>query len=330
MKSHQYIYPKTYIIFLYLLTIILSCICTFGDVIWAQDLGGSVLRDYPSALTVPKGRFEISLDYLTADLPENESQIGTGDLPGFRLLANYGLLHHTTIMSAFTYQTLKLGIDELKIFSADLSLKRNLISWQRGWIPKLSINAGIRTNMALDEDRILVDVNPGNDDTTHVSIYDLKDNTAYARFTAGQIVGRLFPHLFLEYGHSNIYAKADFATKEVPPGFSHDLGRNEDYLKTGISFLIKFPYKSLLHLEYDYLKIFRDQELDEVDDNHILKADINYYLTPSMALNLGWQYNFHQLNGQIPFLYQEFNQENFDQKYNCLKFGLTFLFGGKQ
>ena len=330
MKPHRYFLPKTIIIFLRLVTIILAYIGAFAGLAKAQDLGGSVLRDYPSALTVPKGRFEINFDYLTADTSEDDSQTGAGDLKGFRLLSNYGLFHHTTIMSAFTHQTLTFGLDELTIFSAELSFKRNLISRQRGWIPKLSVNAGIRTNMALDGEKLRIDVNPGNNEATPAAIHDLKDTTAYVRFTAGKIWGRFFPHLFLEYGHSKINTKADFIATEDSFGFSSDLERNEDHLKSGISLLIKFPYTSLLQLEYDYLKLFRDQKLDAIDDNHILKADINTYLTPSIILNLGGQYNFHHLNGQIPFLYQEFNQESFDRKYNYLKFGLTFLFGQKQ
>jgi hypothetical protein len=330
MKPYRHFLPKAFMIFLLPLTIILVNIGGFTGLTRAQDLGGSVLRDYPSALTVPKERFEISFDYLSAYTPKDESQTGAGDLKGFRLLANYGFFHGTTIMSAFTYQTLTFGLDELTIFSADLSFKHNLISQRMGWIPNLSLDAGIRTNLALDKDKFRIDVNPGSNETTPAAIHDLKDTTAYARFTAGKIWGRFFPHLFLEYGRSKINTKADFTATADPSYFSSDLGRNEDYLKTGISLLIKFPYTSLLQIEYDYLKFFRDQKLDAIDDNHILKADINYYLTPSIALNLGGQYNFHHLNGQIPFLYQEFNQESFDRKYNYLKFGLTFLLGQKQ
>jgi hypothetical protein len=330
MRPRRYFLPKAFIIFLHLFIIIPSYIGAFFGQTRAQDLGGSVLRDYPSALTVPKERFEISLDYLTADSPKDDSKTGVGDLRGVQLLTNYGLSHHTTIMSAFTYQTLTFGLDELTLFSADLSFKRNLISHQRGWIPKLSINAGMRINMSLEGETLRMDVNPGSHETTPYAIHDLKDTTAYARFTAGKIWGRFFPHLFLEYGHSKINTKADSIATEDSSGFSSDLGRNEEYLKTGISLLIKFPYTSLLQLEYDYLKLFRNQKLDAIDDNHILKADINTYLTPSIILNLGGQYNFHHLNGRIPLLYQEFNQETFDRKYNYLKFGLTILWGRKQ
>lgn len=307
--------------------IILSTAWICNDITWAQDLGGSVLRDYPSALTIPKGRFEVSLDYLTADAPNDDSQTATDALYGLRLLANYGLGRRTTLMSAVTHQNIDLGSDNLTVFSADLSLKRNLILRRRG-LPKLAIDAGIRTDRAIDEGAFSVATSTDNNQTGSASIYDLKDTTYYARLTAGQIWGPFFPHLFLEYGQNDIDAKADIYANEVISDASLDLGRSETYLKTGLSLLLKFPYTALLHLEYDYLRLFRDQKLTIIDDNHFLKADFNTYLTPSLIINVGGQYAFHQLNGRIPFLYQETNQDTFDRKYSCLQFGITFLFGG--
>jgi hypothetical protein len=312
-----------------LLTIILSTGRMGNDIVWAQDLGGSVLRDYPSALTLPKGRFEFSCDYLTADAPDNDSQTATSAMQAFRLLANYGLGRRTTIMSSWTHQRIDLGTDNLTIFSGDLAFKHNLIFRPTGWVPKLAIDAGIRTDRALGEDTFSVKTSTDNNQTGSVSIHDLEDTAYYARLTAGQILGPFFPHLFLEYGQNEINAKADIYTNEMTPDASTDLSRSETYLKTGLSLLLKFPYTALLHLEYDYLRLYRDQKLTIIDDNHFLRADFNYYLTPSLVLNLGGQYAFHQLNGQIPFLYQEANQDTFDKKYSCLQLGLTVLFGGR-
>ena len=329
MKFSRRFLLNAFILQLHLLTIIPTTVWMGNDIAWAQDLGGSVLRDYPSALTLPKGRFEFSFDYLTADAPDNDSQTATRALQAFRLLANYGLWRRTTIMSGWTHQNIDLGSDNLTIFSYDLSVKRNLICRRRGWIPKLGINAGIRADKALDEDAFSVKANADNNQTGSAAIYDLEDTTYYARLTAGQIWGRFFPHLFLEYGQNEITAKADIYTNETISDGSVDLGRSETYLKTGISLLLKFPYTTLLHLEYDYLRLFRDHKLAEIDDNHFLKADLNYYLTPSLVLNLGGQYAFHQLNGRIPFLYQDVNHGTFDRKYRSLQFGITVLFGGK-
>jgi hypothetical protein len=329
MKSFRCFLPKVFIVQLHLLVIILFAGWIGNDIIWAQDLGGSVLRDYPSALPLPKGRFEFSCDYLTADSPDNDSQTATRALQAFRLLANYGLGRRTTIMSAWSHQNIDLGSDNLTLFSTDVSLKHNLIFRHRGFIPKVAINAGIRTDRALDEDTFSVNAGADNNQTGSAAIYDLKDTTYYARLTAGQIWGRFFPHLFLEYGQNEINAKADIYANDMTLDASTDLGRSETYLKTGLSLLLKFPYTALLHLEYDYLRLFRDQKLTIIDDNHFLKADLNYYLTPSLVINLGGQYAFHQLNGRIPFLYQDVNQGTFDRKYSCLQLGFTVLFGGR-
>jgi hypothetical protein len=51
-------------------------------------------------------------------------------------------------------------------------------------------------------------------------------------------------------------------------------------------------------------------------------------VTPSLVFTIGGVWSRHQLNGQIPFLYNEFSQYRFDRNYGYAHAGLTFLFGG--
>ncbi|MDA8141159.1 MAG: hypothetical protein M0036_21150 [Desulfobacteraceae bacterium] len=298
---------------------ILLLLCAAAGPALAQDLGGSVLRDYPVALTLPKGRWEFSLDYLAVgEVSENMA-----DAKGLRLLIDYGLQSRTTLMSSFAYQDLDFESDKLTVLSADLLLHRNLIQNSEGWKPKLAISAGARFNTTSGGDSLTMDTMAGGI-SERTTVSDLQDITPYARLTAGEIWGWLFPNLFLEYGYSDIRAKAESSSA----GSSQDLSRNENYIEVGLNLLIKFPYKALLHLEYDYLHFYRGDALDQVDDNQIIKADFSFHFTPSLALTLGACYQTHALNGQIPFLYQQFSQESFKQDYRGVQVGVTILFGG--
>ena len=315
------------------LTIALILVSVSARLSFAEDLGGSVLRDYPVSLTIPEGRFEVSLDYLMANsttdrlgLPSDNAS-GAGDLQGVRLLADYGLQRRTTLMSAWGYRDLEFGLDSLRILSADLSFKRNLILRGHGWVPKLALDVGIRFDQTAGGDEMLLDGDANDNWSGPLAIDDLQDFTPYARLTAGQIWGRLFPNLFLEYGHSVIDGRATRSVPDPANGFSDDLSRSEDYVKAGLSVWVKFPYKALLHLEYDYIKLFRDGSLDRVDDNQLIKADFNYYLTPTVVFNIGGGWSQHRFNGQIPFLYNEFSQPSFDHGHGYAKVGLTLLFG---
>lgn len=302
------------------LLVVFWVLCVSAGWSWADDLGGSVLRDYPSALTLPKGRGEIGVDYLM-DRAGDEA----GDLRGARLFANYGLERRTAIISSFGFRDLAFDSDNLGIVSADLSLRRNLIQRRYGWIPKVACDVGLRADFVSGGGTLPVGI---DSDGGRISIEELQDATIYLRATAGQIYGSFFPNLFVEYGHSEITGAAEVTASGSSAAFREDMDRGEDYLKVGASILIKFPYKALLHLEYDYLTIFRGDHLDAVDDNHLLKADLNYYLTPSLSLNLGGQYAYHHFNGEIPLLYQDATRSIFEEDYSYFKVGLTYLFGG--
>ncbi len=289
----------------------------WGNWAWADDLGGSVLRDYPTPLPLPKGRVEVGLDYLAGEAAGNDDQGDLGDMSGGRLLIDWGATRRTTLMADLAYGILEVGGEDTAVVSADLSLRRSLIQRRYGWIPSISGDVGLRVNQASED----VELTSGGT----LALVDSRDATGYARLTAGRIWGRFFPNLFLEYGHSQIDGTLEStgAAGETIP--SRDLSRSENYLKTGFSLLIKFPYRALLHLEYDYHRLFRGRELAQYKDDHLLKAGLNLYLTPSFSLNIGGRYAFHRQNGQIPFLYNEVTQNSFDRDFRQIQAGVTML-----
>jgi hypothetical protein len=167
-----------------------------------------------------------------------------------------------------------------------------------------------------------------------ITIGDLWDFSSYARLTCGRIWDRFFPNLFFEYGYTKISSKIDTTLMEyIPdnfeddlPGFPIGLSRSENYIKTGISLHIKLPFKTLFRLEYDYLKLYRGDNLDYMDDNNIIKTDISYFPIPTLAFNIGGIYFERQLNGEVPFLYNKYTQTTFDHPYGYVHIGLTYFF----
>jgi len=301
---------------------------------WAEDLGGSVLRDYPVALTLPKGRLEIDLDYLVIryadDLFDAEEEnvagpLGPGDLDGLRLTANYGLFRRMTLMSSLQYRDIEYGAGSLEVKTLDFGLKQNLVDKRDLRLPKVALDLGLGFNWADDQVIDAADVQDS------LSFQDASDWTASARITTGWVWGSLFPNFFAEYGYTRIEGTMAGPTvlpdaPDLPVSLTSTVDRSEMYAKGGLSLLIKFPYRALLHFEYHFLRLFRDKELEYLKYNHVFKVDFNYYFTRKLVGHIGGIYFRRQLNGEIPFLYNSFTQTSFDRDYGYMSVGLTYLF----
>ncbi|MBN1932935.1 MAG: hypothetical protein JW786_15130 [Desulfobacterales bacterium] len=354
----------------------------------AVNLDNSVLKTYPSALTLPQKRLEFSLDYLIIndtidifDVRDDEisttgslnSFISLGDMKGCQVQLNYGVLEKTTLQAGFIYRDLDYGFDNIEIQGYDISFKQSLINQAGNRIPFLALDAGVRFNNAADliydEDneinlmigkfsssgiRVRTDnsyvwfdkISNGTTASYGVlkngrpglkfTIEDMSDITPFIRLTAGKRYGIFSPNLFLEYGYTSIDSKLDSNVKDyLPeeisdkiPQLPIDLSRHENFLKAGFGFRADFPFKTTAMVEYNYIKLFRDSNLDYVDYNHVLKAEINYAVSRCLFLNIGGVYYYRQFNGIMPFLYNEYSQTSFDHQYGRAHIGFTLLFGG--
>ena len=169
-----------------------------------------------------------------------------------------------------------------------------------------------------------------------VSIEEMQDISPFIRLTAGEMFEYFFPNIFVEYGHTFIDSQIDStlsayfpdALEGRIPDLPIDLKREENYLKVGVNLLVKLPWNFMVGLEYNYLKLFRESNLDYLDYNQIVNADLYYRLTDRIALNVGGSYYERQLNGILPFLYNEYTQTTFDHKYGVVRFGVMILLGG--
>ena len=76
------------------------------------------------------------------------------------------------------------------------------------------------------------------------------------------------------------------------------------------------------------MRFFRDDALDYLDSNSILGLDFNWYVTDRLVFTIGGELYHRQLNGIIPFLYNEYTQTTFDHTYGRMNLGIAYLFGG--
>ncbi len=293
------------------------------------DMGDSLLRDYPVALTLPKHRLEVSLDYLFldegfgvfdgdddpsgADSSDAGLSLDLESMSGFRTVINYGLTPKTTVMGGARLEQFDYGDFDVDLKRFDISIKRNITNRMYGKWPFLAVDAGLRLHSA--------DISQGRFD-------QMDDLTPFLRLTAGRIYGRFFPNIFVEYGHPTIDATLDPEPGPDAPSEYLDLGRSEDYLRSGFCLLWKRPYILMARFEYNYLRMFRDDGLTQYEDNHIIRTDLNIFPAERVVLTFGSRYSHRQLNGLVPLLYNEYTQDDFDTGYLRFHAGITILFGG--
>jgi len=290
-----------------------------------------------------------------------------GDLNGGRLLVNYGLLPRTTLHGEYTYRDVDLSVSDFQVHSMELSLRQGLLGYGSKGKPLVALDAGVRLNFGEDIhfdkiDRInsvLRLVNPdlsisdtgsdlvfsdGTNDLTvskdgrdplQASIEDLLDHTWFIRLTVGKPLGPVLPNLFAEYGHNEIDSRvtsniAQYLPASISPAVGElplKLDRSENYWKVGGNLHFNLPFDLQGYFEYHYLRMDRDNGLDFVDYNHVMKGNLAYFLTDYMAINLGATYYSRQFNGVIPFLYNEYTQSGFDHDYGVVHMGLSGIFG---
>ena len=171
------------------------------------------------------------------------------------------------------------------------------------------------------------------DGTPYASLTDMYDLTGSARLTFGHAFENIYPNLFLESGytyasavaHTNMFDKASASIKESLPELPIDLSHSEIYTTVGINTFFHLPWNFGGYAEYNYQYFFRDEEFTNGKTNHTVILELNYTLTEHIRAAVSGIYLHQQLNGVIPFLYNEQSQNSFDHKYGWAAFSLSYL-----
>ncbi len=289
-----------------------------------------------------------------------------GDLNGVQLQLNYGLLPSSTLRLGYAYRDIELSFADFKVHSTDLAWRQALLqNPQTSFL--LTLDGGLRFDKVQDRNfsdfediELLANrINPSfnvniSDIGSHfvfernglsvltprergapeIALEQMQDLTPYLRLSASMPVGRVLPSIFAEFGKSWVDSEIstnlgtlipELTSSQFP--LSENLDRDETYWKVGWGLSYAAPSGLTANLEYSYIQISREDSLDFIDDNHVLAAELGYFVTDSFAINLGGTYYRNLYNGVLPVLYNRFTQTGFDHDYGEAHAGVTFLFG---
>jgi len=289
------------------------------------------------------------------------SNFSFGDYRALSLGVHYGLTHHLMLSFGYDYRTLgyqgvDLNLSGLKFsaryslngcFAVDIGVKYDQIKdtsvtnveYINYYLHKFKSNLNLEVDSqyvwyVLTYPDMVVRYGLPKTAEPELRMEDLQDYTGYIRFTLGKAWEKFYPNIFFELGYTHIDTKMDTNLKDmIPdgymsylPDFPLDMSREEKYISAGFSLFFQTPYDTITHIEYTYMYLFRDADINYAPKNQIIRADIAYLLTQNIILHVGGTYLHSQFNGVVPFLYNKYTQTTFDHPYGWAEVGVSYLF----
>ncbi|WP_143089667.1 hypothetical protein [Hydrogenimonas thermophila] len=105
-----------------------------------------------------------------------------------------------------------------------------------------------------------------------------------------------------------------------------NFNRYETMVNVGIVYGLVFSRKWFAEFSYEFDKFFRGDDLTYMDTNHIIKASLTRAINRNLSIFAGGQIMFHQLNTDLPYLYNEYTKTQFDKKYGFINLGFVYTF----
>jgi hypothetical protein len=210
-------------------------------------------------------------------------------------------------------------------------------------IKKVYPNSGVTKNNEMSEilnkpiymisidgsETMLTDSN-GNSITPSFSTENMSSNTLYLKLLFGSQVGsKTLFDLYTTILYTDISSEIVIPNNimdHVPSSFKSDLSRSETAMNVGLSFISEFSY-FLFELNYEYTRIFRDSDLTYENNSHTLDSVLSLRLSRNISLFAGGRLMFQQMNSDIPYLYNQYTETQFDRKYGFARFGLIYNLG---
>jgi hypothetical protein len=192
-------------------------------------------------------------------------------------------------------------------------------------------------NIHIDKDsdgRLTLHVDNNSENLNYypwVGLVNTNDNSFYLRVLSGFYKRHTYINLFLGAKKtkikSRLVANDELVEKAKKHGYNieKNLDRNENMFFGGMSFSREF-YKFILEGSYEYDRFQRDKNLGYMNSNHILDLSLGYKVNSRFLLYVGGKAMLHQLNGQIPYLYNQYTQTSYDHKYGYAKLGFVYYF----
>jgi len=170
-----------------------------------------------------------------------------------------------------------------------------------------------------------------------ISIDSMSDQTFYGRSSIAMAFETFTPSLYIEMGHTAISTTIDTNMDDIAGNnfkdlfttytdFPISLDRNENYASAGFNLAINTPFNTVLTTNYEYKKLFRENELGFLNTNHTLEMLLSYNVTSNLGVTIGGTYLYRQFNGNIPFLYNKYSQTSFDHPFGWCQVGINYIF----
>jgi len=301
------------------------------------------------------------LNIKQAEFGANANFNSLGDMNGFELGGAYGLQDDLMMSYKFAQQNIGFNNNEFENTKNEIFLRYNIlqnsstifnsgVSLDIGFINNTLKNIYISdindinklSKRYSNENFQIVPDNGGlsvvnNNQSTQLSYYpwvglkDTSDNSFYLRAIAGINTDNGLYDFYVGIKHTKIKntitANQELLSLAATNNYDiyKDLQRDENMFFLGTSilqeisdFVLEFAY------EFDYFK--RDAGLDYINFNHIIDLSLDYKLSKNLLLFAGGKILYRQLNGQIPYLYNQYTQTTYDHMYGYAKFGLTYKF----
>jgi len=165
----------------------------------------------------------------------------------------------------------------------------------------------------------------------YVSLQDTKDESLYLRLLTGFYNKNNITDFYIGIKYTSIDTLIT-TTQEIidlaaAKNFDLEkyLNRDEQMISIGMNHTLESK-NFIYEFGFEYDKFIRDKGLNYIDFNYIIDSDISYKLTKHTLLFIGAKIMYRQLNGEIPYLYNEYSQTSYDHKYGYAKAGLQVSF----
>jgi len=164
-----------------------------------------------------------------------------------------------------------------------------------------------------------------------VGIEDTNDMNFYFRAITGLNTENDMIDIFLGVKKTKISNKLVANKELVDVAKSHNIEIEKDLSRSEINYFAGFSGRhqwDFLGIEYlyKYDRFQRDSGLDYVNFNHTVDITFDWQLEENLFLYMGGRAMYRQLNGEIPYLYNQYSQTTYDHEYGYSKFGLIYNF----
>lgn len=106
-----------------------------------------------------------------------------------------------------------------------------------------------------------------------------------------------------------------------------DLNRDEMVYSLGLNTATQFS-DYIFEFNYEYNRIVRDSHLNAANTSNTIEATFSRIVDKNLILFVGGKILFEQFNTDIPYLYNQYTQTQFDKKYGFAQIGLVYNFEG--